>query len=243
MSNLVTPDMVDRISRAFWRRIEPHKADFDKELPAELPVEFKSFMATALSQLTDNSPLYYDHLDDLFENLSKEQRHSKRLPPVYLVSDSDSPDETYIQKIGDKWYFQTPEKEAFETSLPIRTVSDLIYQASLAGLKLNPNQFDEPKIGTEVDGADQYWSSWCFGGVLYASIGVNLVKASVEHGLSERYGQDVAITDLNEFCDGLTREIVSESPHNGATPLHIMLDDVAAEYIEQGGAGVQIEED
>ena len=33
--------------RAFWRRIEPHKNDYDKELPEELPIEFKAHMATA----------------------------------------------------------------------------------------------------------------------------------------------------------------------------------------------------
>lgn len=33
--------------RAFWRRIEPYKNNYGKELPEELPVEFTAHMATA----------------------------------------------------------------------------------------------------------------------------------------------------------------------------------------------------
>ena len=33
--------------RAFWRRIEPFKNDYGKELPADLPLEFRASMATA----------------------------------------------------------------------------------------------------------------------------------------------------------------------------------------------------
>lgn len=35
--------------RAFWRRIEPYKNDYGKELPKEMPVEFRCHMGTALS--------------------------------------------------------------------------------------------------------------------------------------------------------------------------------------------------
>ena len=38
--------------RAFWRRIEPYKNDYEKELPEDMPVEFVASMATALLQLT-----------------------------------------------------------------------------------------------------------------------------------------------------------------------------------------------
>ena len=37
--------------RAFWRRIEPYKNDYDKELPERLPPEFKAHMATAFLAL------------------------------------------------------------------------------------------------------------------------------------------------------------------------------------------------
>lgn len=37
--------------RAFWRRVEPYKNDYEKELPEKLPVELKASMATALLQL------------------------------------------------------------------------------------------------------------------------------------------------------------------------------------------------
>ncbi|MBE8232345.1 MAG: hypothetical protein HAW67_01325 [Endozoicomonadaceae bacterium] len=33
--------------RAFWRRIEPFKDQYNKNLPSELPIEFKAHMATA----------------------------------------------------------------------------------------------------------------------------------------------------------------------------------------------------
>ncbi len=39
---------MEMIVRAFWRRIEPHKNNYGKELPKELPVEFRAHMATAL---------------------------------------------------------------------------------------------------------------------------------------------------------------------------------------------------
>ena len=42
---------VDGIARAFWRRIEPFKLNFGKELPKDLPIEFKAHMATALTLL------------------------------------------------------------------------------------------------------------------------------------------------------------------------------------------------
>ena len=48
-----TDKFINAVSRAFWRRIEPYKNDFEKELPEKLPVEFQSFMGTALSWLDD----------------------------------------------------------------------------------------------------------------------------------------------------------------------------------------------
>lgn len=48
-----TDKFINRVARAFWRRIEPYKNDFEKELPDKLPVHFESFMGTALSQLDD----------------------------------------------------------------------------------------------------------------------------------------------------------------------------------------------
>lgn len=33
--------------RAFWRRIEPYKNDYEKELPADMPVEFSCAFDTA----------------------------------------------------------------------------------------------------------------------------------------------------------------------------------------------------
>lgn len=38
----------EALIRAFWRRIEPFKNDYGKELPTPLPVEFRAHMATAL---------------------------------------------------------------------------------------------------------------------------------------------------------------------------------------------------
>jgi hypothetical protein len=36
--------------RAFWRRIEPYKNDFEKELPKPMPVQFRASMETAFLQ-------------------------------------------------------------------------------------------------------------------------------------------------------------------------------------------------
>lgn len=41
------PDF-EKFIRAFWRRIEPYKNYYGKELPEKLPVEFRSYMETAL---------------------------------------------------------------------------------------------------------------------------------------------------------------------------------------------------
>lgn len=49
-----TDKFINGVARAFWRRIEPYKDKFEKELPESLPVEFMSFMGTALSQLEDH---------------------------------------------------------------------------------------------------------------------------------------------------------------------------------------------
>ena len=51
---------INAVSRAFWRRIEPYKNDFEKELPEKLPVEFQSFMGTALSWLDDKVLVWND---------------------------------------------------------------------------------------------------------------------------------------------------------------------------------------
>ena len=40
--------MFDAFIRAFWRRIEPYKNQYGKELPKEMPVEFSANMMTAL---------------------------------------------------------------------------------------------------------------------------------------------------------------------------------------------------
>jgi hypothetical protein len=49
----INQDTVNAIARAFWRRIEPFKNRFDKELPDEMPIEFQSHMATALTLLIE----------------------------------------------------------------------------------------------------------------------------------------------------------------------------------------------
>ena len=52
---------IDIIARAFWRRIEPYKYDFKKELPREMPVEVRAAMGTALSAI-DFNKIYRDNL-------------------------------------------------------------------------------------------------------------------------------------------------------------------------------------
>lgn len=55
-----TEKFINAVSRAFWRMIEPYKNDFERELPENLPVQFQSFMGTALSQLDDKIIVWTD---------------------------------------------------------------------------------------------------------------------------------------------------------------------------------------
>ena len=55
------PDFENFI-RAFWRRIEPYKNDYGKELPEKLPVEFRAHMGTALLAFKAESTATVDHL-------------------------------------------------------------------------------------------------------------------------------------------------------------------------------------
>lgn len=45
----------DNFIRAFWRRIEPYKNDFNKELPEKIPIQFRVSMITAFLQLEKNN--------------------------------------------------------------------------------------------------------------------------------------------------------------------------------------------
>jgi hypothetical protein len=56
--------------RAFWRRINAHKNDFDKELPEEMPVQFRASMETALL-VFDKEPAAYTHTQPERKPLSK----------------------------------------------------------------------------------------------------------------------------------------------------------------------------
>ena len=55
-----TDRFISPIARAFWRRIEPYKNEFESELPEKLPVQFSSFMGTALSWLDDKILVWSD---------------------------------------------------------------------------------------------------------------------------------------------------------------------------------------
>jgi len=63
---------VERIARAFWHRIEPHKNKWGKDLPKELPVEFRANMATALMWLPDNNVKHYASFKKWFESVGEE---------------------------------------------------------------------------------------------------------------------------------------------------------------------------
>lgn len=47
--------------RAFWRRIEPYKNDYGKELPEEIPGEFVWAMSSAGLLLRETKPVYCSH--------------------------------------------------------------------------------------------------------------------------------------------------------------------------------------
>lgn len=46
--------IVEKVCRAFWRRIELYKSKYHKDLPSELPVEFMASMTTAFEWLPKN---------------------------------------------------------------------------------------------------------------------------------------------------------------------------------------------
>lgn len=48
MPDKPSEETIEGIARAFWRRINMYKNDYDKELPEKLPVEFMASMTTAL---------------------------------------------------------------------------------------------------------------------------------------------------------------------------------------------------
>ena len=43
-----TDEQVNGLIRAFWRRIDMYKNDFEKELPEKMPIQLKAAMLTAL---------------------------------------------------------------------------------------------------------------------------------------------------------------------------------------------------
>jgi hypothetical protein len=47
-SSKPTEQQVESMIRAFWRRIDMYKNDYDTELPEDLPIAFKTSMYTAL---------------------------------------------------------------------------------------------------------------------------------------------------------------------------------------------------
>jgi hypothetical protein len=62
---------IERIARAFWYRIEPHKNKYRKDLPKELPVEFRAHMATALGWLPDDRRYACDPIDNPDHDIDK----------------------------------------------------------------------------------------------------------------------------------------------------------------------------
>ena len=85
---------VEQVCRAFWRRIEPFKNQYGKELPENLPVEFLAHMATALTFVDkpmpaqqSNSPLLSTWLPALLNHYEKQSNLNKFTPDTsfYIV--------------------------------------------------------------------------------------------------------------------------------------------------------------
>lgn len=67
--NTITDNQVGKVIRAFWRRIYPYRNDYGIELPSPIPVEFMSFMATALHWIDKPQADYKAQRDELVELL------------------------------------------------------------------------------------------------------------------------------------------------------------------------------
>lgn len=52
LSNIESHPQFENFIRAFWRRIYMHRNDFGKELPDEMPVQFRASMAIAFLTFT-----------------------------------------------------------------------------------------------------------------------------------------------------------------------------------------------
>lgn len=52
-------ETIERICRAFWRRIYMYRHEYGRELPQKLPIEFMAHMRTALMHL-DSDQLFKD---------------------------------------------------------------------------------------------------------------------------------------------------------------------------------------
>lgn len=67
--NTITDNQVGKVVRAFWRRIYPYRNNHERDLPAQIPVEFMSFMATALHWIDKPQADYKAQRDELAELL------------------------------------------------------------------------------------------------------------------------------------------------------------------------------
>ena len=77
-------------------------------------------------------------------------------------------------------------------------------------------------------------------GVLNISIGMEALKTSIESGrLDMSCAGEFVIDDLEAFGGGFVDELKSEE-EDGSTPLHLLFDQVALAFLENGGAGCDI---
>ncbi len=83
--NTITDDQVQKVIRAFWRRIYPYRNDYGIELPNPMPVEFMSFMATALSWIDNHHIDYKAQSDELLATL---KYHQEQTRPIQRTIDA-----------------------------------------------------------------------------------------------------------------------------------------------------------
>lgn len=76
-------EMIDGVCRAFWRRIEPFKNLHERELPKEVPVEFRAHMGTALSLLDigieAEKLMDFYQVDSIGKLIHAQSKHIERL--------------------------------------------------------------------------------------------------------------------------------------------------------------------
>jgi hypothetical protein len=104
----------DAFIRAFWRRINAYKNDFDKELPEEMPVQFRASMETAL--------LVFDDDESGFRKGRSMQRLTDREieQATYTIHPEDYINQNSSDRYSGIWKYDNAVARAIETAIIVK---------------------------------------------------------------------------------------------------------------------------